>query len=185
MKQEIMAVIDDCEGFIADADDAYSLPRPAAEFVYALLRATGGKRALEIGTSYGYSGLWIGAALQENGGALTTVDREARKRSIAQNYFKRAGLGEIIECETGLALDILPALPGPFDFVLIDADKENCWAYGEAILPKMAPRGVILTDNTISHAEQLAEFSAWARSHEWLRSVEIPIGNGMEMSVRI
>jgi caffeoyl-CoA O-methyltransferase len=184
MDQTIAGVIESCQAFMRDKADALSLPRESAEFVYGLILAVGAKRALEIGTSYGHSGLWIGAAMQTNGGTVVTIDRERRKSEIAAAYFAQAGLSSIIRCENGLALEVIKSLRGPIDFVLNDADKENCRAYVELLLPKLAPRAVVLTDNTISHAAQLADFVCWMRQHPAFAGAHVPVGNGMEMSVR-
>jgi predicted O-methyltransferase YrrM len=75
-------------------------------------------------------------------------------------------------------------LDGPIDFVLNDADKENCRRYVELLLPKMSSGGMILTDNTTTHAEQLAGFLDWVRRHPEVHSSEIPLGNGMELTTR-
>jgi predicted O-methyltransferase YrrM len=180
-------VIRACEEFIQDRDDALALPREAAEFVHTLALATGAKRAIEIGTSYGYSGLWIGSAVKENTGTLITIDVDPRKSDTAAAYFADAGLTDAVRCVTGRALEVISRLEPDgqrFDLVLNDADKENCQAYVEALLPRLADGAVVLTDNTITHERQLAGFVSWARADPRLRSVHLPIGNGMEMSVK-
>jgi predicted O-methyltransferase YrrM len=75
-------------------------------------------------------------------------------------------------------------LDGPFDVVLNDADKVHCRRYVEMLTDKLSERAVILTDNTLTHAAELAEFLAWIRAHPGFFSAHVPIGNGMEMSVR-
>lgn len=184
MDDTLTRVIADCAAFIAERDDALALPPEAAEFVYTLLRATGAQRGLEIGTSYGFSGLHIGGAIAENGGTLTTIDREPRKTEKAREFFAMAGLDSAIVCAVGQAEDIIARLSGPFDFVLNDADKHSCRRYLEMLLPKLVSGAVVLTDNTLTHADELGEFTAWARRCTELQSVHLPIGNGFEMSVR-
>jgi predicted O-methyltransferase YrrM len=184
MNETVKGVIADCAAYIAGRDDALALPPEAAEFVYTLIRATGAKRGLEIGTSYGFSGLHIGAAIGENGGTLISIDNQERKTQKAREYFAMAGLDGVIRCEIGAAREIIARLSGPFDFVLIDADKPNCTAYAQMLLPRLVSGAVVLTDNTITHAAELADFVAWTRSCPELQSVHLPIGNGFEMSVR-
>ncbi|HRX84586.1 MAG TPA: class I SAM-dependent methyltransferase [Phycisphaerae bacterium] len=184
MDDTLIRVIADCAAFIDGRDDALALTPDAADFVYTLLRATGAKRGLEIGTSYGFSGLHIGGAIAQNGGTLTTIDKQPHKTEKAREFFAMAGLDQAIQCEIGNAREIIARLRGPFDFVLNDADKNNCRTYLEILLPKLESGAVVLTDNTISHAEELADFMAWARKCPDLKSVELPIGNGFEMSVR-
>ena len=184
MDTVVSTAIRELERFIETVDDAMALPREAGAFSHALILATGASRGLEIGTSYGYSGLWIASALAENGGSLTSIDCDPRKSESARNAFDRAGLSKRVQLMTGQALDLLPGLGGPFDFVLSDADKVNCIRYVEAISDKLGDRAVILTDNTISHAEELAEFVAWIRRRDDFHSTGIPIGNGMELSIK-
>jgi predicted O-methyltransferase YrrM len=175
--------IEQCRNFIEGKDDALALPAESASFAHALVLSRGAKRCLEIGTSYGYSGLWIGAAAQINGGRLITIDRDQRKSDIAAAYFADAGLGDVVECMTGLAADVIRALEGPFDFVLNDADKENLTTYVEMLRGKLAPHAVILTDNITSHAAEAAPFVEHMRNHPAFFSTLVPIGSGMELSV--
>lgn len=184
MDAQVAHVIQQVKAFMADKSDAKAIPREAGEFIYGLLLAAEATRAVEIGTSYGYSGLWIGAALQENGGRLITIDQDPRKSQIAGAHFAEAGLEHCIECRTGLAVEVLPTIDGPIDFVLSDADKENCRHYVELLLPKLADRAVVLTDNTLTHADELADFLTWVRGHKSFWSSNVPVGNGMELSVR-
>ena len=183
MNDAIREQIAHCERFIADRDDALALPREAAEFAFALVVARGVTRALEIGTSFGYSGLWIAAGLRI-GGELITVDISEKKHEVARGYFNRAGFSQSVQCKTGRASEIIATLDGPFDFVLNDADKENCINYARIVLPKLSPRGIILTDNTTSHADELRPFCDWTRSQADLLSVHVPVGNGMEMTIK-
>ena len=185
MDPQIAATIERLEAVIQSADDALAIPRESAEFVYTLLRATGARRGLEIGTSYGYSALWAGAAIAERGGRLITIDRDPRKHEIASTWFAEAGLDRVIECRTGVAGEVLDELEGPFDYVLNDADKENCGPYVKQLLAKLAPRAVVLTDNTLTHQEELGPFISWVRDHPSFASAHVPVGNGFEMSVYV
>jgi predicted O-methyltransferase YrrM len=188
--QETIAAV---EKFIAGHNDANPLPRQAAQFVHALVLATKARHAVEIGTSYGYSGLWIGAALAVNSaaggsargghGRLITIERERRKSDVAATYFGQAGLATMIQVRNGVAAEILATLPEPIDFVLNDADKQFCRQYVELLQPKLSPRAVILTDNVLTHADELAEFLAWLRANKAFVSTPVPVGNGMELTV--
>lgn len=184
MKAETAQAIRHLEAYMETVDDALQLPREAAEFVHALVLATGAKRGLEIGTSYGYSGLWSVSALAQNEGTLVTIDHDPRKTEAARASFQQAGLLDHVELRTGTAMDVLATLQGPFDYVLNDADKENCIRYVDDIADRLSERAILLTDNTISHADQLAGFVTWVRQREDFFSVGLPIGNGMELSIK-
>src|SRR5262245_41439446 len=84
---KVLETIQRLERFMETVNDALALPREAAEFVHALVLARGARRAVEIGTSYGYSGLWIGAALARNEGTLITIDHDSRKSDEARSNF--------------------------------------------------------------------------------------------------
>ena len=133
MTERVQRVIKKVQAFIADKDDAWSLPAPAARFVHGLVLARKPRRCLEIGTSYGHSGLWIGSAAAADGGTLLTIAREQRKSDIAAGFFREAGLEKVITCRVGIAAEIIATLEGPIDLVLNDADKENCRRYVEML----------------------------------------------------
>ena len=184
MTDQVAQTIAKLERFMATVDDALAIPREAGQFIYALVLARGAKRALEIGTSYGYSGIWIGSALAEVGGYLITIDRDPRKSAAAREYFREAGLATGIDVRTGSALEVLPAIDGPIDFVLNDADKENCLRYVELLADRLSDRAVVVTDNITTHAAELEVFLAEMRRRDDFHTVSVPIGNGMELSVK-
>lgn len=185
MDARVALALRDLETYMRSRDDALNIPRAAGEFVYALLCAAGPKRGVEIGTSYGYSALWAGAAIARNGGHLITIDAQPHKHTVATKAFADAGLDQVIECRTARALDALDKIESPIDYVLIDADKPNCIAYVEKLADRLALRAVVLTDNTMTHQQELAPYCAWIRARGDFASTNVPIGNGMEMSVYV
>ena len=185
MNERGLESIERLERFTGTVSDAYAVPREAGAFMHALILATGAKRAVEIGTSYGYSGLWIASALTENGGRLITIDHDLRKTDSARMTFQSAELDACIELRTGCALEVLRTIDGPIDFVLNDADKENCTRYVDMLAEKLSDRAIVLTDNTLTHPEQLADFLAWMRGRTDFYSAHVPVGNGMELSVKL
>jgi predicted O-methyltransferase YrrM len=104
-------------------------------------------RALEIGTSTGHSGVWIAWALSKTGGRLITIDIDERRHEQALANFETAGVTPFIDARLADAHVLVPALPGPFDFVFSDADKDWNVKYLEAVLPKLAPGGCYTTHN--------------------------------------
>jgi caffeoyl-CoA O-methyltransferase len=117
-------------------------------FLGALVRSIGAKRILELGTFTGYSSISMALALPD-GGRLITCDVNAETTEIAQRYATEAGVVDRIDYRTGPALDTIAQLDGEFDLVFIDADKLNYLNYYEATLPKLAPRGLMILDNTL------------------------------------
>ena len=114
------------------------------------------KRALEIGTFTGYSAICIGMQLPE-GGCLDTLEANPEYRHISDKYIQRAGLESKINCHHGDALELLNELTGPYDLAFLDANKREYAAYYEAVLPKMAPGGVILADNLLWSGKVIEE----------------------------
>ncbi|HOG28412.1 MAG TPA: class I SAM-dependent methyltransferase [Vicinamibacterales bacterium] len=104
-------------------------------------------RALEIGTSTGRSGIWIALALSKTGGKLTTIDIDRRRHEQAVRNFQEAGVSAFIDARLADAHDLVPALPGPFDFVFIDADKDWYTNYAKAVIPKLTVGGCIAAHN--------------------------------------
>ena len=113
-----------------------------------IVAGTGARRVLEIGTFTGYSALSMAAALPPEG-RIDTLDIEPKHAEVARRYFDRSPHGSKITLHLGPALETIATLEGEFDFVFIDADKENYDAYFEAVLPRLAEGGLIAIDNTL------------------------------------
>ena len=105
------------------------------------------RRALEIGTSTGHSGVWIAWALSKTGGRLTTIEIDAERHRTALANFKEAGLASYIDARLADAHQLVPALEGPFDFVFSDADKDWYKNYFVAAWPKVTPGGCFTAHN--------------------------------------
>lgn len=113
-----------------------------------LVRITGARRVLEIGTLGGYSAIWMARALPE-GGRLTTIEADSNHAAVARANLAQAGLAARVDLREGAALDVLPDLDGPFDLVFIDADKPNNPAYLAWALKLARPGTVIVGDNVV------------------------------------
>jgi len=154
------------------------------ELLAILVRATGARQILEIGTSNGYSTIWLAWAARDTGGQVTTLERAADKIAMAQANFQRAGLADRITVRQGPALESLGRLPGPFDLIFLDADRPNYAAYLELLLLRLCPGGLLVTDNVVSHAEELPEFLRRVKNDPTLESVTVPLGNGQELTYK-
>jgi caffeoyl-CoA O-methyltransferase len=113
-----------------------------------LVHALQPKRVLELGTFSGYSSLSMAPALPE-GGHIDTCEVEAKHAEMAQRYFDRSPYADRITIHIGPALETIERLGGEWDFVFIDADKENYANYYEALLPRLAATGLMAIDNTL------------------------------------
>ena len=117
-------------------------------FLEFIVYMTGARRILELGTYSGYSAISMAAALPP-GGHIDTCEVEEEHAAVARRYIEEACYAERISIHMGPALDSIGRLEGEFDFVFIDADKENYVNYYEAVLPRLSDRGLIAADNTL------------------------------------
>ena len=154
-------------------------------FLNILVKATKATSLLEIGTSNGYSTIWLGLATQENNGQLITLEVDPRKVKLAKENLEKAGLANTVKLIEGDAKETLSILEKEFDFVFLDAEKEDYLEFFHLIFPKLKIGGVIVADNVISHAEDLKEYIDFVRANPNLQSVLVPIGRGEELTLKI
>jgi predicted O-methyltransferase YrrM len=162
-----------------------NVPRVDAELIHDLIVERGYKRGLEIGTSNGYSAAWIALAFRKTGGKLITLEIDERRADMAAENFKRLGLNPYIELRRGDALKLTPTIDGPFDFVFIDAWKEDYPKYFELVFPKLVSGGAILAHNVVSHGSELKEFVEMLRRHPKLETrIERRSYAGLSISIK-
>jgi len=169
--------------------DEFLLPVGATVggFLRSLAIARAPETILELGTSYGYSTLFLADAARECGAKVISVDLDAAKQDYAAAMLERAGLAEHVEFRCGDALEVIAAEPGPFGLVLLDIWKNLYLPCFEAVYPKLAEEGVILSDNMIQPAsarEAVRAYRAAVKAKPDLQSVLLPIGSGIELSVK-
>jgi caffeoyl-CoA O-methyltransferase len=145
------------------------------------------KRVLEVGTFTGWSTIAMARALPA-GGSLVTCDVNEETTAVARRYAEEAGVADRIDFRVGPGSEILARLEGPFDFAFIDADKGGYVDYYEAILPKLAPGGVIAADNTLFGSDPDGEITrAMTRFNEHVlhddrvEAVLLPIREGVTL----
>ena len=141
------------------ADKFWNISRDTGNFINMLIKIMKAKNVLELGTSNGYSSLWIADALKETNGHLTTIEFWEKRQCIAREYFKKCGLSDIITCKIGSAYEVVKnEINEEFDLIFIDANKQEYIKYFEAVNPLLKKGGIILADNIISHAEKVKPF---------------------------
>jgi caffeoyl-CoA O-methyltransferase len=154
-------------------------------FLVHLTRAT---RVLELGTFTGWSSIAMARALPP-GGSVVTCDVNEETTAVARRYAEEAGVADRIDFRVGPGLETLATLDGPFDLAFIDADKEGYVDYYEAILPKLAPDGVIGADNTLFGSggpteeitRAISEFNEHVRRDERVEAVLLPFRDGLTL----
>ena len=136
-----------------------SVTRKEGEFLRLLVKAARAKNLLEIGTSQGYSATWLALGLKETGGKLTTIEILPERHELAKKNLARAGLDKAITFHQGDAHKIVPTLEGPFDFVLLDADKQGHLDYFQKLsAERLTPGALVLSHGAIELKDMLEEY---------------------------
>lgn len=138
----------------------WNVPRKTGVLLNMFIKMMNVQNALEIGTSNGYSGIWLSKGLKTTGGKLTTIEFYEKRQSIAIENFEKCGVSDIIRPLQGSACDIIKSFSAEekFDFVFIDANKREYVEYFNLIKPHLTPKAMIVADNIISHAEKVQTF---------------------------
>ncbi len=154
-------------------------------FLHTLVLATRPRSILEIGTSGGYSTVWLATAARSTGADLITLEIDVAKVRRAESSLREAGVEDVATIIQGDAFDYLRDRRDPIDFVFLDAEKEDYLRFLELIVPLLPTGGLLVADNLTSHAEDLAQFRQRAESHPHLSAIVVPIGRGELLAAKI
>ena len=167
--------------------DEFLLPvgRAAGTLMNLIVKGANARRILEVGSSYGYSTVWLAEAARAIDGRVISLELRAAKTEYARAQLARAQLERCVEFRVGDALASLAQLGGPFDFVLLDVWKDMYVPVFEQLYPKLAPGAMIVADNMLQpegarpHARAYREH---VRAVPEMTSVLLAVGNGLEIS---
>ena len=165
----------------------WNISRTTAEFLYNLIVESKSKNIIEIGTSNGYSGIWLGKALKKTGGELTTIEFYDKRLDIAKENFKKCGVSDIINPKKGDAIMILEYLPENFkiDFAFVDACKQQYIDFFHLIAPHLKVGGYIACDNVISHAKKVQDFLDEINANPDYENVVLPLPAGLSLAKKL
>ena len=153
------------------------------ELLHILVRNLKAPTILELGTSLGYSGIWLADAARETGGRVISMEIDAQKAQIASSMAAKAGLAEYIDVRVGDAIELLGRLESSIDFVLLDLWKDLYVPCLDAFYSKLNDGAIIVADNMISPGgEDVAAYAEAVRSRVEITSVLLPVGSGLEVS---
>ena len=180
MDKKIKEVLDQLEKTV---DTYWNVGAEVGEFLNNFIKEKNIKSVFEIGTSNGYSGLWIADALKETGGHLYTIESHKKKRFyLAQDNFKNAEVTDIVTQILGHAPEHIPEEPRYFDLSLFDATKHQHIDFFKTMAPRIKENGFIITDNIISHEKELKKYIEFVNSQEdWISEIK-DIGKGIMIS---
>jgi predicted O-methyltransferase YrrM len=181
---EIHAAATEHDAAQADRLDRYRILEPeTAELLALLVRASDARRVLEIGTSVGYSTIWLADAVEATGGALLSVEVDAERSETARGNLERAGLTAELRVED--AAKTLKAGAGEaWDLIFLDAERPAYAGYWPDVVRTLAPGGLVAVDNVISHAEQVQELLELMAAEPGVTTTQVPIGAGLQLAVK-
>jgi predicted O-methyltransferase YrrM len=160
-----------------------NITRDTGEFLSVLVRATRARRVLEIGTSNGYSTLWLAEAARDIGGGVTTVELSEAKIKLAAINFVRSGLVSditVVHQDAGKFL----RKPQQFDLVFLDSERSEYPGWWPDLRNVIRSGGLLVVDNATSHAEQMAPFMDMVSKDSEFKTSLVPVGNGEFLAVK-
>jgi predicted O-methyltransferase YrrM len=145
----------------------------------------GARRVLEIGTSNGYSTIWLGDAAEAVGGSVVSIEIEPERTAQALDNLTQAGVSAYVDLRTQDAAEALAAFDdGAFDLVFLDAERREYVTYWPDLVRVLRPSGLLVVDNTLSHAKELVEFSELVYSDASVTSTLVTVGSGVLLVVK-
>jgi len=189
----LQAVLAELEQFGRENDGAnaerarrmLNITRETGEFLSVLVRATLARRVLEIGTSNGYSTLWLADAAQAVGGSVTTVEYADYKVRLARKNFERSGLASRIALLHEDAGEVLArSAEAAFDLLFLDSERAQYAGWWPRLRRILRPGGLLVADNATSHAGEMAPFVALVKADAEFTTCLVPLGNGEFLAVR-
>lgn len=150
----------------------WNVPEVDGKLLYDIIIENNYTKALEIGTSTGRSTIWIAWALSKTGGKVITVENDESRYKIALENFKKAGLSQYIDARLADAHELVPKLPGPFDFVFSDADKDWYKNYFDSVAPKVVVGGCYASHNVSDRGRDFFGLGGYAKYLKSLKNFE-------------
>jgi predicted O-methyltransferase YrrM len=181
---EILAAARAHDAGVEDRLERYRVLEPdTAELLAWLVRATQARRVLEIGTSIGYSTLWLADAAEAVGGTLVSVEIDAERSRQARANLDRAGLAAELRVEDA-AETLSASADAAWDLVFLDAERPAYAGYWPDVLRTLRPGGVLAADNVLSHPDQVADLLELIAAEPSVASTVVPIGAGLELALK-
>ncbi len=194
MDQSLQTLLSELEQF-GEANDKQknersermlNITRDTGEFLSVLIRATAAKRVLEIGTSNGYSTLWLADACSGVDGEVTTIEYSASKYKLASENISRSNLTSVIRQVQGDAGDLLSEYAdGAYDLIFLDAERSEYLGWWNNLKRVLRSGGLLVVDNATSHAEEMAPFISKVESDPDFTTSLVPVGKGEYLAVRV
>jgi predicted O-methyltransferase YrrM len=162
-----------------------NITRDTGEFLAVLVRATAARQVLEIGTSNGYSTLWLADAARGIGGSVTTVEVAGSKIELASTSFARSGLAPFIRLVHDDAGRVLERSDqGAYDLIFLDSERTEYPGWWAHLRRALRPGGLLVVDNATSHVQEMAPFVALVEADPDFTTCLVPVGKGEFLAVK-
>lgn len=155
------------------------------QFLSILIQSINAQNVLEVGTSNGYSTIWLAASLNLTGGKLVTIEFDPKRADEALSHLTEVGLDSIVNIQVGNALDEISKCQETFDLVFLDAQKNEYKKYLELALPNIRVGGLIIADDTMTMRDEMPDYIDFVFNTPILNSVDIPLDDGIILSHKI
>ena len=184
MNTSIQKLLNELENFGQKNRGYFNIPASTGKFFYNLVLISKAKNILEVGTSNGYSTIWLAEAAKQNKGKVTTIEISEFKVKMAKENFNRAKLSNINIIQ-GDALKEIPKLKEKYDFMFIDAIKRDYIKYLKLNQKNLKKGSIIVADNAIMFKDKMQEYLNYVENNKNYSSVLVPIGTGVEFSIKV
>ncbi|MBN1218363.1 MAG: DUF1442 domain-containing protein [Anaerolineae bacterium] len=156
----------------------------SAKLLFTLVVANKAQTIVEIGSSAGYSTLWLAYAASITGGQVVACELNSTKADNIRTNLEKAHLADYVQILVGDARDLLRQRKEPIDFVFIDGEKDQYESYFDVVYKQLGVGSMVVADNAVSHADELLDYITYVQNHPNLESVTVPIGKGLEITVK-
>jgi caffeoyl-CoA O-methyltransferase len=192
MEQELFDVLSELE-MLDQQERAQDLPREkrikalhpdSAKLLSMMAISNKAKNIVEIGTSAGYSTLWLAYAASITGGKVVTCEIDPVRADETRANLEKANMTDYAEVLVGDARELLRHRQEPVDLVFIDGEKEQYETYFDVVYKRLGVGSMVVADNVVSHEDELLDYVTYVQNHPNLESVTVPIGRGLEITVK-
>lgn len=183
MEQELFDLLYELE--MRDARENLQILHPdAAKLLSILATSNKAKVIVEVGSGVGYSTLWLAYAASLLGGRVIACELDPAKAGETQANLAKAGLAGYVEVLTGDAREVLRHRNEAVDFLFIDGDNGQYETYFDVVYKQMGTGAMIVADDVVTDENELADYTTYVQNHPNLESMTVPVGNGLEITVK-
>lgn len=163
----------------------WQIPRTTGQILKAFALANKSKTILELGTSAGYSAIWLASAARQFGGKVYTIELAKPKTEMAKKYFKKAGLEKHITQMEGKISNILKEWNKSIDLVFMDADKQNYFPYFKQFEPFLKKGSIIIADNASDFGDLMEDFIFYISNRSNYYSFKLNVDHGLMIAIKL